>query len=116
MSMNPGTASTSGLSAEIKTKVQEKNEQFSENIGDDWDWLFEAIAEAVIEHIIANAKVTVSVVGLDNGAALGTDILDRISSLGVTLVPDVSLQNDSTAVPTVAPSASLSLSAPGVID
>jgi len=116
MPMNPGTATTEGLSAEIKAKVQEKNEEFATNIGDGWDWLFDSIAEAVIEHIKNNAAVAVSVVGLDDGAALGEDLLSRFTSMGVTLVPDANLQADSTAAPTVAPAVSLSLSAPGVID
>lgn len=45
------------LSDLIKTKVQEKNPQFAENIQDNWDWLFDAIAEAVTSHVRDNLLV-----------------------------------------------------------
>jgi len=113
MPMTAGSAATTGLSAEIKAKVQSKNPEFSA-IADNWDWLFDSIAEAVIEHIVANAQVTVSVVGADAGAALST--LARLQTMTQTLVPDLALQLDSTAVPTVAALTSVVLSAPGLID
>jgi hypothetical protein len=45
------------LSAAIKAKVQEKNPEFAENIQDSWDWLFDAIAEAVSSHVRDNLLV-----------------------------------------------------------
>ncbi len=49
---------SAALSSEIKAKVQSKNTDFSTNIEDQFDWLFDAVAEAVIEHIKANMIVT----------------------------------------------------------
>ena len=59
------------LSAEIKAKVVSKNSDLldSEKVGADWDWLFEAIAEAVIEHIINNQLVVTSVVNTAVGVS-----------------------------------------------
>ena len=51
-------AGTEGaLSAAIKAKVQANNPDFASKIGDDWDWLFDSIAEAVLAHIAANILV-----------------------------------------------------------
>lgn len=55
MALNSGS-----LAAEIKTKVESKNPDFQPQVGDLMDWLFEAVAEAVVEHIQANAAVNVT--------------------------------------------------------
>ena len=69
MPMTAGSATTTGLSAEIKAKVQSKNPEFSTNIADSMDWLFDSIAEAVIEHIVANQVVVTAVVNTAVGAS-----------------------------------------------
>lgn len=56
MAMNGTT-----LKAEIKNAVQSANPAYAVNIGDDMDWMWEAIASAVVSHIQANALVTVTV-------------------------------------------------------
>ena len=48
------------LAAGIKAKVATKNLSFVANIGNDMDWFFEAVAEAVVEHVQASAVVTVT--------------------------------------------------------
>ena len=53
--------SGSTLAAAIKTKVQAKNPDFQANIGDSMDWLFEAVAEATVEHIQSSAVVSTTV-------------------------------------------------------
>lgn len=56
------------LTAAIKAKVSEKNPDFDTKIGDDMDWLYEAVGEAVVEYIQANADVIVtSVSGVTTG-------------------------------------------------
>ena len=60
------------LSAAIKTKVLSKNPQFAD-IADQMDYLFDAIAESVVEHIIAQAQVSVvvaSVAGVTPGVGV----------------------------------------------
>ena len=44
--MNPAT-----LAADLRARVEAKNPNFAENIDDAMGWLFEAIAEAVIEEV-----------------------------------------------------------------
>ena len=51
------------LAAALKDKVIKENPEFSGTIGDQWDWLFSAVSEAVIEHIKANMIVTGSTSG-----------------------------------------------------
>jgi len=52
------------LSSEIKAKVAEKNPELSSQFdGDGMDWLFEAISEAVVEHIQLNMLVTTVLAG-----------------------------------------------------
>lgn len=46
------------LSELIKTTVASKNADFSTKIGDNLDWLFDAIAEAVSAHVRDNLLVT----------------------------------------------------------
>lgn len=63
------------LAAAIKTKVIEKNPELADQLGTniDMDYLFEAIAEAVVEHITSLAQVTVavaSVSGVTTGASV----------------------------------------------
>jgi ribose 5-phosphate isomerase RpiB len=53
MPMNPVT-----LKAEIKAEVELANPAYAENVGDDMDWLYEAIANAVTAHILANGLVS----------------------------------------------------------
>lgn len=48
------------LASGIRAKVVSKNPEFDPKIGDDMDWLFAAIAEAVVEHVTANAQVSVT--------------------------------------------------------
>lgn len=71
MPMDPTT-----LAAEIKAAVQARNEAFSANIEDQFDWLFEAVAEAVIEHITTNMLVTgtVTTTSGDSGTSTSTVI------------------------------------------
>lgn len=52
MPMNPTT-----LKAEIKAAVVSANPAYAANVGSDMDWLYEAIATAVVAHVIANALV-----------------------------------------------------------
>lgn len=64
--------SSSRLATALKAKVASKNDQFEASIGDSMDWLFDAIAEAVVEEILAYAQVTstvtvVSVSGVTTG-------------------------------------------------
>jgi len=63
MPMSPGTANagTPSLAKEIKDLVKQKNTDFADNMEDQLDWLFEAIAEAVITHITTNMLVVTSV-------------------------------------------------------
>jgi hypothetical protein len=56
------------LAAEMKAKVQAKNPEFLEKIGESMNWLFEALAEAVVEHVQANAEVA-----FDAGQIAGAD-------------------------------------------
>lgn len=73
----PLTGTEDALSAAIKAKVQAKNPDFSANIGDDWDWLFDSIAEAVIAHIAANILVggtTVTTCGAGAGSGVFTHV------------------------------------------
>lgn len=68
------------LASEIKTKVQSKNPDFSANIQDNFDWLFEAVAEAVIEHITGNMLVTgTTAQACTSGGATGTSTSTSIS-------------------------------------
>jgi hypothetical protein len=46
------------LSSSIKSKVQAKNPEYAENIDSQMDWLFDAVAEAVVEHIQSNLEVS----------------------------------------------------------
>lgn len=58
------------LTEYIKAKVVAKNPDFAAKIGDDMDWLFEAIGEGVVEYVQANAQVAVvSVSGVTTGGA-----------------------------------------------
>jgi hypothetical protein len=59
------------LSSEIKTKVEEKNSELAGKWDDvsNMDWLFDAIAEAVIEHITTNQLVVTSVVNAAVGVS-----------------------------------------------
>jgi hypothetical protein len=60
--------SSSRLASAIRSKVESKNPDFADNIDDSMDWLFEAVAEAVVEEIQANARVGFSagqITGLD---------------------------------------------------
>jgi hypothetical protein len=68
------------LATEIKAKVQSKNAEFSAKIEDQLDWLFSAVAEAVIEHISTNMIVTGSTAqGCTAGGATGTSTSTLIS-------------------------------------
>jgi hypothetical protein len=63
------------LGASIKAKVAAKNDQFDAMIGDDMDWLFEAIGEAVVAEIQTYAQVVstvtvASVSGVTTGPSL----------------------------------------------
>lgn len=49
------------LAAAMKTKCIVANPAYSGAIGSSLDWLFEALAEAVIDEIKTNAQVTTSV-------------------------------------------------------
>lgn len=52
------------LSASIKAKVIASNPSLGTQLangGADWDWLFDSIAQAVVEHIQTTAVVTVAV-------------------------------------------------------
>ena len=60
MPLVAGTAaSSSGLAGLIKTKVLANNEQLAAQfgVGGDMDWLFDAIAAAVVEHIQSSAEI-----------------------------------------------------------
>jgi hypothetical protein len=48
------------LAAALKAKVLAKNPAFEE-VGNDMDWLFEAVAEGVVEHIQTFATVGTTV-------------------------------------------------------
>ncbi len=52
MAMNPTT-----LAAAIKSQVQSANPDYAANVGSEMDWLFDAIATAVVAHIAASAVV-----------------------------------------------------------
>ncbi len=121
--------SASELSALIKSKVDTYRLEAAALPDDDpaktdASYLFDAIAEAVVEHITAKAAVRVPVVGLDLGGALSAEWSTRFTERGdVTLpgslIPDVALQNEtnSTALlPTTAPAVSIMISTPGFID
>lgn len=69
MPMNAGSSATSGLAHEIKQLVIAKNPQFSGNVGDQMDWLFDAVAEAVITHITTNMEVVTSVTNTPVGTS-----------------------------------------------
>ena len=51
------TGTESVLSAAIKAEVQANNTDFASKIGDDWDWLFDSIAKAVVTHVKDNLLV-----------------------------------------------------------
>jgi hypothetical protein len=121
--------SSSELSALIKQKVDTYKGTAAALPDDDPNktdvsYIFDAIAEAVVEHIVAKAAVRVPVVGLDLGGALATEWSTRFTERGDTqapgaLIPDTALQNEtnSTAVlPTTAPAVSIMISTPGFID
>lgn len=66
MAMNSET-----LTLAIKAKVVAKNPDFAGQIGDNMDWLFEAMAEAMVEHLTTQAVVVVaSVGGVTTGAGV----------------------------------------------
>ena len=67
------------LSAAIKAKVQTNNPDFTDKIGDDWDWLFDSIAEAVIAHIAANILVVGTTV-TTCGAGAGSGVFTHVST------------------------------------
>lgn len=67
--------SSNVLAADIKARVASKNADFASKIGDDLDWLFEAMAEAVISHIqtyatVATTVTVTSVSGVTVGAGV----------------------------------------------
>lgn len=79
--------SSARCAAALKAKVAAKNPAFLPGVGDAMDWLFEAIAEAVVEEVVAYAEVasTVSV----------------LSVSGVTTGPGVSGPGTGTATGTI---------------
>lgn len=73
----PLTGTESVLSAAIKAEVTANNPDFSENIGDDWDWLFDSIAKAVVDHVRDNILVvgtTVTTCGAGAGSGQFTHV------------------------------------------
>lgn len=121
--------SSSELSALIKQKVDAYKAETAALPDDDPNktdvsYIFDAIAEAIVEHIVAKAAVRVPVVGLDLGSALGTEWGTRFTERGDiqapgSLTPDVALQNETNAsavIPTTAPAVSIMISTPGFID
>lgn len=72
--------SSSLLSAQIKNQVLAANEQFSENIGDNMDWLFDAVAVAVVNHIRTNLVVAgTTTQACSAGGATGTFLSTSVS-------------------------------------
>jgi hypothetical protein len=112
------------LAQKIKNKVVEKKPEMGEIIAPvegeptgNLDWLFEAIAESVVEHFVNKAEVKVFVIGLDAGASLVPADLQRFTDRGdPTPVPDSGLQLDSLVLPTTPAPTSTALSIRGLID
>lgn len=68
------------LSAAIKAKVEQKNTEFAQNIEDQMDWLFDAVAEAVIDHLKTSMVVSGSTAqSCTAGGATGTFISTSVS-------------------------------------
>lgn len=116
------------LAGKIKNKVKAKNPDMGHIIDPDegeatgsLDWLFESIAEAVVEHISNKAEVTIVVVGADGGSSLPPAIQNKLGKRDENWdapppSPDSGLQNDSTAAPTLPAATSVALSLKGLID
>lgn len=72
MAMNAGSAASgTGLAGEIKTLALSMNPQLSTEIaaGANMDWLFDAVAQAVVTHLITNMTIATRV---DPASNIGT--------------------------------------------
>lgn len=114
--------SSSELADLIKSKVDLYRIAAAAGDPSDVSYIFDAIAEAIVEHITAKAEVRVAIVGLDLGAILSTELGDRFITRGDVnvpgaLIPDIGLQTDpSSGAPTTAAAVSVMISTPGFID
>jgi len=75
----PLTGTEDALSAAIKAKVQTNNPDFASKIGDDWDWLFDSIAKAVVDHVRDNILVAGTTV-TTCGAGAGSGVFTHVST------------------------------------
>jgi len=81
MPMDPGScASGTGLASELKTAVQGNNLDFEPKMGDQMDWLFDAIASAVITHITTNQVVVTSVTNTAAGVSPAETYLSGVGT------------------------------------
>ena len=81
MPLVAGTTTTPGsLAKAIKDQVSSRNTDFKDSVGDNMDWLFEAIAEAVVDHLKGNLLVTgTTASSCTTGGAVGTFTSQNVS-------------------------------------